>query len=61
MVVDAPLTIGNWSPHNYTGKYLGPMTLETALAQSINTVAAHVADEVGRPVVAADARRLGIV
>ena len=58
---DAPITIGDWSPHDFEDGYLGPITLERALAQSINTVAAHVADEVGRPVVAADARRLGIV
>ena len=60
MVVDEPLTIGNWTPHNYTGKYLGPITLETALAQSINTVAARLANEVGTDNVAATAHRLGI-
>jgi len=59
-VVDEPLTIGNWSPKNYTGKYLGPITLETALAQSINTVAARLANEVGTNNVAATAHRLGI-
>ena len=60
MVSDAPLTIGTWSPHNYTNKYLGPMTLETALAQSINTVAARLGSEVGTANVAATAHRLGI-
>ena len=60
MTVDEPVTIGNWSPHNFEATYLGPITLEKALAQSINTVAARLADQVGRPVVAADARRLGI-
>jgi penicillin-binding protein 1A len=59
-VVDEPLTIGDWSPKNYTGKYLGPITLETALAQSINTVAARLANEVGTNNVAATAHRLGI-
>ena len=59
-VVDEPITIGNWSPKNYTGKYLGPITLETALAQSINTVAARLANEVGTDNVAATAHRLGI-
>jgi len=61
MVVDEPVTIGNWSPRNFEAGYLGPITLEHALAQSINTVAARLADQVGRPVVAADARRLGIL
>jgi penicillin-binding protein 1A len=59
-VVDEPITIGNWTPKNYTGKYLGPIDLETALAQSINTVAARLANEVGTANVAATAHRLGI-
>jgi penicillin-binding protein 1A len=59
-VIDEPITIGNWSPKNYTGKYLGQITLETALAQSINTVAARLANEVGTNNVAATAHRLGI-
>lgn len=60
MVVDEPVKIGNWEPKNYTNKYLGPITLQTALAQSINTVAARLANEVGTSNVAATARRLGI-
>ena len=59
-VVDEPLKIGSWEPKNYTGKYLGPMILQSALAQSINTVAARLANEVGTANVAATARRLGI-
>ena len=60
VVVDEPVTIGNWSPHNYTNKFLGSMTIQQALAQSINTVAARLADEVGRDNVAHVAKRLGI-
>jgi penicillin-binding protein 1A len=59
-VVDEPIRIGNWEPKNYTGRYLGPITLQTALAQSINTVAARLANEVGTANVAQTARRLGI-
>jgi penicillin-binding protein 1A len=59
-VVDEPITIGNWTPRNYTGRYLGPITLEVALKESINTVAARLANEVGTTNVAATARRLGI-
>ncbi len=59
-VVDEPITIGNWTPRNYTGRYLGPITLQTALAQSINTVAARLANEVGPAAVAQTAHRLGI-
>jgi len=60
IVVDEPLKIGNWEPKNYTGKYLGAITLQTALAQSINTVAARLANEIGTVNVAQTARRLGI-
>lgn len=59
-VTDEPIKIGNWEPHNYTGQYLGPITIGKALEQSINTVAARLANEVGTSNVAATARRLGI-
>jgi penicillin-binding protein 1A len=59
-VVDEPITIGNWTPRNYTGRYLGPITLEVGLKESINTVAARLANEVGTSNVASTARRLGI-
>ena len=59
-VVDQPVTIDGWSPSDFEPGNLGPITLQQALAQSINTVAASVADQVGRPNVAATARRLGI-
>ena len=59
-VVDEPVTINGWSPHNFEETYLGPITLQIALAQSINTVAARLADQVGRDKVAATAHRLGI-
>lgn len=59
-VVDQPVTIGGWSPRNYSGNFSGQMTLAQAVAQSTNTVAAYVADQVGRDSVARAARRLGI-
>ncbi len=59
-VVDQPVTIDGWSPSNFEPEYLGPITLQEALVKSINTVAASLADEVGRPNVANTARRLGI-
>ncbi|MGH6958403.1 MAG: transglycosylase domain-containing protein [Caulobacteraceae bacterium] len=58
--VDEPVTIAGWSPHNFENNYLGPITLETAFAQSVNTVAAKLANEVGTANVAATAHRLGI-
>ena len=54
------MTISGWSPENYTRKYLGPVTLQSALALSLNTISAQLAAEVGPSTVAATARRLGI-
>ena len=39
IVVDGPICIGNWCPHNYGHGYAGSMTLITALTHSINTIA----------------------
>ena len=58
--VDQPVVLAGWSPRNHTDGYLGQISLEKALAESVNTVAAEVADQVGRDKVAATARRLGI-
>ena len=60
-VVDEPVTINGWSPHNFEPEFMGDITLATALAHSVNTVAARLADEVGRDNVARTAHRLGIV
>ncbi|MGH6999007.1 MAG: transglycosylase domain-containing protein, partial [Phenylobacterium sp.] len=46
---------------NYSDTYAGTLTLEQAVAQSTNTVAVRLADEVGRGNVAATAKRLGVV
>jgi len=60
LVNDAPIRIGNWSPRNYSGNFAGEMTLAQAVAQSTNTIAAGMADQIGRDNVARTARRLGI-
>ena len=64
IVEDRPITLstssGPWSPRNYTGKYLGPIPLREAVAQSVNTVAVQVAMNVGLGNVITAARRLGI-
>ena len=57
---DAPFKVGNWSPENYKHKYLGPVTLQQAFAQSINTVAARLTVALGPEQVAQTAQRLGI-
>jgi len=57
---DEPVVIGNWRPRNYDDGYRGAVTLRTAFALSINTVAASVGAEIGPRRVADVARRLGI-
>ncbi len=58
--VDEPVRFGNWQPENYKRKYLGRVTLDTAFAQSLNSVAAKLAYDIGPSRVADTARRLGI-
>lgn len=57
---DAPIKIGKWTPENYNGKYFGKVTLATALAKSLNSVAAQLAMEVGPAAVVEAAHRMGI-
>jgi penicillin-binding protein 1A len=47
IVVDAPICLGNWCPHNYGHSYGGSMTLITALTHSINTIAVRLSVAVG--------------
>ena len=57
---DAPIRIGNWTPENYEKKYNGEVTLATALAKSLNTVAAQLVMYDGPDQVIKLAHRLGI-
>lgn len=64
-IVDRPLSMripgsGVWSPENYGGGYAGEVTLTTALARSINTVAVRLSERVGREKVRALAAAMGI-
>ncbi|MFN3656684.1 MAG: transglycosylase domain-containing protein [Pseudolabrys sp.] len=47
IVVDAPICLGNWCPHNYSGGYAGSMTLLAALTRSINTIAVRLSVAIG--------------
>ena len=58
--IDQPVSIGGWKPKNYTKDYLGPVTLQTALSRSLNTISATLASEIGPDAVVSTARRLGI-
>lgn len=65
MVPDSPIHLraGNgqiWSPSNYDHKYLGPMTLRTALQRSRNVVSVHLIRRLGVDSVIETARRFGL-
>jgi penicillin-binding protein 1A len=47
IVVDGPICLGNWCPHNYGHGYGGAMPLITALTHSINTIAVKLSVAIG--------------
>ncbi len=59
-VVDGPVTFGDWSPKNYTLKYLGDIKLREAFMKSVNTVAVKLQNQFGTNSVINLAKRLGI-
>jgi 1A family penicillin-binding protein len=60
VMIDQPVQIGDWQPKNYDGEYRGRVTLRTAFAQSLNSVAAQLAQTVGIDRVIALAKSLGV-
>jgi penicillin-binding protein 1A len=60
-VSGAPISIGDWQPHNYDGSLgNGDMPLKTALAKSMNIPAVHLLQTVGIQTGAQMVRRFGI-
>jgi penicillin-binding protein 1A len=57
---DGPVNIHGWKPSDFEGEYKGDITLTEAFAESSNTVAAQLTDQLGPKEVANTARRLGI-
>ena len=67
IVVDGPVCIGNWCPHNYSGGFSGAMKVVDALRRSINTIAVklsimigHGNAKKGRAMIVATARKMGL-
>jgi penicillin-binding protein 1A len=67
IVVDGPVCIGNWCPHNYSGGYSGSMTLVEAMKRSINTIAVKLSiaigkgnAKVGRAAIVKNAKAMGL-
>lgn len=59
-MVDKKVSYGTWTPKNTGNHYSGTMTLCDALANSVNTIAVQLADEVGASNIIANAKKMGI-
>ena len=57
---DAALTIGNWSPKNYSGNYSGTVTLRHALTYSLNIPAVKLVQQLSPEKVLRYAQDMGI-
>lgn len=57
---DEPIAIQGWRPSNYDDGYRGAVTLRTAFAMSLNTVAAEIGHETGLSNIVGLARRFGV-
>jgi penicillin-binding protein 1A len=67
IVVDSPVCIGNWCPHNYAGGYSGSMTLIEAITHSVNVIPVKLSialgngnPKLGRAMIVQTARNFGI-
>lgn len=60
IVDDSPISFGTWSPVNYDNKFRGPVTLRSALEQSLNVIAVKIANQVGADKPLYYAQQMGI-
>jgi penicillin-binding protein 1A len=60
IVLDEPISFGNWAPHNYDNEYKGPITIRKAIAESRNLPAVRIASKVGIKNIISMAHRFGI-
>ncbi len=47
-VVDSPVCIGNWCPHNYGNNFSGSQPMWLAVAKSVNTIPVKISIQLGR-------------
>ena len=59
--IDEITTIGDWSPRNHDDKYLGNVSMATALEKSLNTVPVQIAKKIGLKNIIKTAQKLGLV
>lgn len=61
LILDAPVTIGDWSPKNHEGRYANrEIHLRNAFAGSSNVAAARLAQQVGRNAIIRAAEDMGV-
>ena len=60
IIVDAPVSFGSYTPHNYENDFKGPMTLLNAFAESRNIPAVKLAARVGIRKVIETVHRFGV-
>ena len=60
IIVDAPVSFGTYTPHNYENDFKGPMTLLNAFAESRNIPAVKLAARVGIHKVIETVHRFGV-
>lgn len=60
IIIDEPVTYGNWSPRNHTGTFVGASTIRKAIRDSMNVVAVKVYTEVGSDTIFDYAKSMGI-
>ena len=58
--IDGPVKIGDWEPQNFSGRYQGQVTVASAFAGSLNTVAVMLGEEAGRDAVVKTAADFGL-
>jgi len=66
LVLDAPIEIdqgpglGVWKPENYENNFYGPSTLRFGIEHSRNVMTVRLAQDVGMPLIAEYAKRMGV-
>ncbi|HWR44580.1 penicillin-binding protein 1A [Sporomusa sp.] len=60
IIDDSPVSFGSWSPVNYDRSFRGPVTMRSALEQSLNVVTVKLAQQVGIDKTLYYAQQMGI-
>jgi penicillin-binding protein 1A len=61
LIEDKKVSLGDWSPENYEKKYYGQVSLKTAFAQSLNSVAVQLAAKLDKEQIKKNALKMGVI